>query len=107
MTVLIYPYLGINIILHLHKILCINEEWIQRNLGIPEMLSPDIVVNQVSPSPLMRIGFDTPRESKDVEVQPSNNTALSKLSWERLFEIHILILFHKSETPTLELIIYK
>lgn len=81
MTVLIYSYLGINIILHLHKILCVNEDWIQRNLGIPEMLSPDIVVNPVSPSPLMRIGFETPRESsKDMEVQPSNSTALSKLS---------------------------
>lgn len=50
------------------------------------MLSPDIVVNPVSPSPLMRSGFDTPRESKDMEIQTSNSTALSKSSWEWLFK---------------------
>ncbi|GIX68736.1 hypothetical protein CDAR_199531 [Caerostris darwini] len=44
---------GNDIILYLHQILKQNEIWIQKSLGIPGMLSSDIVVNPLTPSPLL------------------------------------------------------
>lgn len=33
--------------------MCENESWIQKSLGVPGMLSSDIVVDPLSPSPLL------------------------------------------------------
>ncbi|XP_054715387.1 uncharacterized protein LOC129224865 [Uloborus diversus] len=45
---------GTNSITYLHQILCQNKSWIQSSLGIPGMLSPNMVVSSISPSPLLK-----------------------------------------------------
>ncbi|GFY45019.1 uncharacterized protein KIAA0825 [Trichonephila inaurata madagascariensis] len=62
---------GNDIVLYLHQILLQNEAWIQKSLGIPGMLSSDIVVDPLSPSPLFSDSCDKEKEltsSKEVNT---------------------------------------
>ncbi|GFY29147.1 uncharacterized protein KIAA0825 [Trichonephila clavipes] len=53
---------GNDIVLYLHQILLQNAAWIQKSLGIPGMLSSDIVVDPLSPSPLFSDSCDKEKE---------------------------------------------
>ncbi|KAG8191726.1 hypothetical protein JTE90_008790 [Oedothorax gibbosus] len=50
---------GKDIILYLLQLLHENESWIQKSLGVPPMLSPDIANSQISSSPLIMHNVDT------------------------------------------------
>ncbi|KFM77837.1 hypothetical protein X975_18817, partial [Stegodyphus mimosarum] len=59
---------GESILLYLHQVLCQNKQWIQSSLGIPEMLSQDVVVSSISPSPLPN--FNNEISDHTVEHEP-------------------------------------
>ncbi|GFR29886.1 uncharacterized protein KIAA0825 [Trichonephila clavata] len=56
---------GNDIILYLHQILLQNEAWIQKSLGIPGMLSSNIVIDPLSLSPLFSDCCDTQKKEKE------------------------------------------
>ncbi|GFU30790.1 uncharacterized protein KIAA0825 [Nephila pilipes] len=73
---------GNDIILYLHQILMQNEVWIQKSLGIPGMLSSDIVVDPLSPSPLFSDNCDIQeKEIKEKEFISFKETKVSSQAY--------------------------
>lgn len=79
-----FSFTGKNIILYLHRLLCENESWIQKSLGVPGMLSSDIVIDPLSPSPLLVNNSEI--DEKDIREKDLPMHSDKKYSTPGLFE---------------------
>ncbi|GBM55402.1 Uncharacterized protein KIAA0825 [Araneus ventricosus] len=74
---------GNDTILYLHQILKQNEKWIQKSLGVPGMLSSDMVNNPLSPSPLLN------EYSENQEAESKENNFASVKETKQRSQVYV------------------